>query len=279
MKSFTITLKVDCDYCGAMLPINGPLRSVVCDHCQKTKTLVPAAWCEQVSTAAEGMSVLGNPYTCDYTESTDPLCPGCDKHFPVDESVIGQDTFVACPHCGRKMATFSAPDWLKKELPGVVQIFGADREGPEGVPAGADAVEAEPDAARPAVLNCPNCQAALKISRDTERLIPCQHCGSDVFLPDALWFKLHPVRTVRAWTMVYTGSKLQTAEDIRKVRHEQLEVQQLLEERKREKAMQQKADEEDRARAARSRKLIFIIVLAGLAASGLIAALLALFGV
>jgi DNA-directed RNA polymerase subunit RPC12/RpoP len=277
MKSFTFTLKRNCNQCGAMLPLNGPLRSVVCDQCQKTEKCTPSVWGDQICSAVEGMRIMNNPYTCIDTKSTDPLCAKCGKHFPLDTSVIGKDTFVSCPHCGEKMATFPAPDWLKKDLPGVVQLFNADRED-EGAPRGADAVaSAEEHSSRPVVLNCPSCSAALKISSASERVVPCEHCGSDVYLPDALWFKLHPVRTVRAWTMVYAGHKLETAEEIRERQAEQDEVRSELEWKEKEKASQKRQAEEDRARTARSTRLLLLLVLAGLIASGIIVALLALF--
>lgn len=271
MRSFTFTLKRNCNHCGAMLPINGPLRSIVCDQCQKDGKCTPSIWGDQICSAMEGMRIMNNPYTCIDTKSKDPLCPKCEKHFPVDESVIGKDTFVSCPHCGEKMVTFPAPDWLRKELPGVVQLFGADRE-TGGMPGTADAVLAEKEADRPVVLNCPSCSAALKVSSSSERIVPCEHCGTDVFLPDALWFKLHPVRTVRAWTMVYEGHKLETAETIRERREQELEEQ-------RERELDQAREErraEERARAARSTRLIILLALAGLIISSIIVAILAI---
>ncbi len=207
MKLFTFTLKFDCDKCGEMIAVNGPARTSTCSSCQKQQALTPSRWGETICTSRRGYSTMDDVYRCKGYETREPRCPKCDKHFPFDETVVGQDTQIHCPHCGLAITTFPAPDWLKQELPAVVQLVGADREGPES---GGVSLDTNEQASRPVMLNCPNCAAPLRITAEAERTIICEHCGVDVYLPDGVWKRLHPVHTVHPWSIVYQG-KLETA--------------------------------------------------------------------
>jgi hypothetical protein len=46
------------------------------------------------------------------------------------------------------------------------------------------------------------------ITADDERTTTCRFCSVAVFLPDELWRRLHPVATMRTWTLTYAGRAL-----------------------------------------------------------------------
>jgi hypothetical protein len=52
----------------------------------------------------------------------------------------------------------------------------------------------------------------LMITAADERVIECRYCTTSVFLPDELWRRLHPAKTMLAWTVTHTGDPLLTAE-------------------------------------------------------------------
>jgi hypothetical protein len=45
----------------------------------------------------------------------------------------------------------------------------------------------------------------LKITSDRPRILPCEYCHSDVFLPDEVWVRLHPVETGRRFYVRFEG--------------------------------------------------------------------------
>jgi septum formation inhibitor MinC len=90
-------------------------------------------------------------------------------------------------------------------------------------------------------------------------MLPCGYCGAEVYLPDPVWNRLHPVKTVRPWTLVYGYqgvNKLWTAEAIKEHEEEQKEEQQ----RHRERLAREV--EREAAANAQQKKEVVIMVLA-----------------
>jgi hypothetical protein len=262
MQTFTFTLRTECDKCGEMLPINGPLRRATCDSCHARYDLTPARWVDQICSAAEGMRILNSPYKCSDTADRRPQCPRCEEHFALDEALIGEDTTVPCPGCGHPVPTYPAPEWLRAELPMVVQVVGGVRE--VAADTGAVPVAEDEAASRPVVLSCPNCGGGLKATAASERLIPCAHCGVDVYLPDGVWRRLHPVATVAPWSLVHEGALEPAAEIARRAaeRREQ-ERERAEDDRQRQ---QDEAEEQERLARQRSRDRLVWVILAVVAA-------------
>jgi DNA-directed RNA polymerase subunit M/transcription elongation factor TFIIS len=233
MNTFTFTLQLDCPHCGNMIAVNAPVRARVCNSCQKEVTLSPKVWGGQLNAATRGSFIVGNPYKCNATGGSGrtPSCPECGKLFSHDPSWIGHNLQFQCPNCGLGMNTYPSPDWLKTTLPDLLQIISGDPPSEDGR---AQPLQHNESASKPVMLSCPNCKASLKVTAASERTVPCEHCGVEVYLPDGLWMRLHPVQTVRPWTVIYNGS-LETAEEIR-------ERQRVL--------AQERADEDERIRRA-----------------------------
>lgn len=55
-------------------------------------------------------------------------------------------------------------------------------------------------------MTCPQCGAALHLTAGSQRTTSCQFCNVDVFLPDDLWRRLHPVKVVQPWWVRFEGS-------------------------------------------------------------------------
>ncbi len=211
MKSFTFTLKTDCLKCGKTVGVNGPLRSLTCDKCFKIMKLTPAYWGEQVVCAEEGMRIFNYPYTCIPTKIKKPHCYDCEKPFSNFKTFIGKDTKIICKRCNKTMYTFPAPKWLKKVLPMAVQIISTARDSDKAARQASD-IEVNEKSIKPIIFSCPNCSAALRIISESERITACEHCSSEIFIPDAIWNRLHPVKIICPWTIVYNGKKLKARE-------------------------------------------------------------------
>ena len=58
------------------------------------------------------------------------------------------------------------------------------------------------NAAHPVLFTCPSCAGNLEID-GSSRMIKCKYCSSEIYLPDDLWFRLHPVKEVERWYAVF----------------------------------------------------------------------------
>lgn len=257
-------MSVPCDHCASPVPVNGPTRSVHCGACQRDTPLsrVPA----ELALASEGMQQLGSSYSVKGSRSAVPRCRSCDGVVPLPEPV-GQVTgagLIPCPGCGTGLPHFPAPDWLRAELPTILHVFGVDPEIANAE--GGLAIEIDQTSARPIVMACPACGGGLTITDSTDRTVDCEYCSSSVFVPDELWQRLHPVKTMRMWTVTYAGTKLVTAEEQAEQAQRRAEAEVAREQRLRR--------QEERAReaaAAARRRRVFTIVclcLIGVAALG-----------
>jgi hypothetical protein len=187
-----ITLRTDCPRCGAHLPVNGPVTEVECGECGQQQAVDPALFrwlLEQfegrfpdVVRATRTDGDLTWRATAD--PSQEPPCPACDGTL----ALVGDDG-AACGACGALATVAEAPSWG----------LGADRvlvplSGP-----GDERGQA------PVALNCPSCGAGLQIDGEAPRLTTCEHCGSQVHLPELVWRTFHPKRTVTPWIVRVVG--------------------------------------------------------------------------
>ena len=199
-----------CPHCGNPVPVNGPQCKPVCPSCQKELLIAAQTW---QGILEEYLNDYGNLEPGDGNNSTimgeltlkcqsiklpppDPACPKCETNWELAEIPDGTDGVVVCKNCGRKSPTFPPPDWLQKSVPAVRQIFFGDRDTGN---APGNAVDPTAESAKPIALACPQCNGGLLITAQTERTLRCKYCSVDVFLPDALWLKLHPVKEAKFW--------------------------------------------------------------------------------
>ena len=92
-----------------------------------------------------------------------------------------------------------------------VQIISTARDSDKAARQASD-IEVNEKSIKPIIFSCPNCSAALRIISESERITACEHCSSEIFIPDAIWNRLHPVKIICPWTIVYNGKKLKARE-------------------------------------------------------------------
>ena len=202
MRCFVFKVLMPCPECGASVPFEGPHLGVTCGACTSRLELQPENWkgaFEFRRYEAEFSLTEGKTRGSSLTNGElrllvrwgpgRPVCAVCAAPLPVDAVPPGGDGQLSCA-CGQSMPTFPVPDWLRSVVPTAVQLFGAARE---GAPAGVEIVETG-TAARPVHFGCPRCGAGLDIAAGSPRILTCKYCDSDLYLPDALWHALHPVK-------------------------------------------------------------------------------------
>lgn len=255
-RHFTLTMSVTCDHCAQPVPVNGPTRSVHCPNCDGDSR--PPDLPEELVLAARGAMTIPSRYQHRSFKSPEPQCWKCGTGVPLGTFIeqCGETALFPCPQCGTGLPTYPAPAWLRAELPTARQVFGGDAETTQaegGLP-----LEVDQQRAAPIVMTCPQCNGALTITADTPRTVTCSYCSTNVFLPDALWTRMHPAKVMRRWTVSYTG-ELKTRRD--------LEQEQRAEQQKREQSQRQaqqdledQAHQEQKGRKARAKELKRVLI-------------------
>lgn len=195
-------LRTECPACGAHLPVNGPAPEVDCADCGQ-RTAVPRDLLVGLLRDAEERWPRGEADTVTLGDITwrftrepveAPACPACDAELPRDWPV---DAPLACPSCRAEVPSEAPPGWLARAAPTGTRILGGELD---------QTRDGQPE--RPVALQCPSCGAGLSITHRHQRLTPCDRCGSNVHIPDAVWRALHPPRTVRPWTLRFDGESV-----------------------------------------------------------------------
>jgi hypothetical protein len=201
MRFASFTLRAQCAHCGGPLPLVGPIRSIVCTACSKATPISADEWGRILKFAAQGvgsMNIGRHEIVVGTLPSPKPACATCGALVPLE---AGADTATACA-CGARLGSYPAPPWLAEQLPAIAQIYGADRES-DGAASGVAVTSVS--AMQPVVMACPSCGGGLNLTTESQRTTRCTFCRASVYLPDDLWRVLHPVKTVRAWSIGYSG--------------------------------------------------------------------------
>jgi hypothetical protein len=258
------TVRVDCRQCGQPIPLNAIEPSVHCDHCQNDGALPRELWRavlrdfdenDQLPRADETASKtveLGGWIAHFAHRRASPACEKCGAPYP-PERISGHDAVdFFCVACGDPASTYPRPAWLSTEVRTARQIILTEPRGPAlhangavngGVNGGAVAV---PDAPRPVLMLCPGCGGPLSVGAQSPRTTRCGHCTADVYLPDDLWRRLHPAKTMREWFVRFEGATDREREE--EARREATAKQEAMRERHRAEARE---ESERRAAAAR----------------------------
>ena len=250
VEAITFTMTMACDHCALPIPLNGPMREARCGNCQRTTKVTTLG--NELNRLHEGYHFPNFACAGKLVREAGPQCRKCGGTLSIYawKDKVGARMSLPCPHCGAGIVTYPAPDWMRETLPNALQIFGG--EPPDDAKAQGLALEVDQVAPKPIAMACPQCAGGLLIQASDERVVECRYCKASVFLPDELWRRLHPAKTVCAWTLTFTGS-LKTADELRRREQEALREREREEraeaQRKRsEEADRQRTSEEERAR-------------------------------
>lgn len=197
-------LSTSCPTCKHPLPLNGVSESVLCDGCRTPFQTPPSLWQSLLSDAAiEG--IASEPDTGKQTTifegatfklmsgRQDPRCnPICKTPFTQDQLTDGARTgSMACKTCGKPSKVRAAPEWMRSIHPRLTHLVGETTGGEWVTPEHGSVI-----------FHCPHCGAALPLD-GTTRSVACTYCNNTAAVPDDLWFRLHPVRTIDRWYTVF----------------------------------------------------------------------------
>jgi len=205
-------IRISCPRCGQSVPINGPIRTLTCSSCFESFRIPADTFADFFNDfendypgLAEGEgtggTLMSGAGTFKYSYwRLPPRCSDCKKPLVLPE--YGADKTVACKECGREYSVYPAPGWITELTPSLKQCVTIEREKSEGNEP-ESVLNAE--SAKPIVMSCPQCSGALSISTGNERILRCRFCESEVYIPDAIWTRLHPVKLTEEWFLVFDG--------------------------------------------------------------------------
>lgn len=193
-----------CPKCKSGVPLNGPMTHLQCPACLSEFSVSPDFWDlleEPYKSFHSGGGALVINFKTDFRwQAATPKCAHCHAELPVQDSPVGSVTPIRCSACGQPTSTFPAPAWLRDVVPKAAQLYRAERARDDDAP---QVALPNPEAPAPVVMSCPQCGGALTVTAEMERIIRCSYCQVEVFLPDALWKRLHPVKTASVWYVRY----------------------------------------------------------------------------
>jgi Zn finger protein HypA/HybF involved in hydrogenase expression len=234
------TVRSECPHCGQPLPLNGPAQHVSCAHCLRDVRVPDDIWMTvlnafengrdamAVGTRSVGNAVVdGLQVRFEYAHGA-PTCEKCGTQYPLDSLHVHTDQDFVCSKCGDPGSTYAAPDWLRQLVPTARQLFSTEPGAGDGEQ-GALELARVASALKPVVMACPQCGGALKATAESQRILPCQYCQGEIYLPDAVWRRLHPVKTVTPFFARFQGrtaAELEREERERAAREASLQKQQ-----------------------------------------------------
>ncbi|MBN2893740.1 MAG: hypothetical protein JXL97_17860 [Bacteroidales bacterium] len=206
-----IKAKSTCPDCSNPIFINGPIEKVNCSSCLKEvkigrDTIIDyfISGYEDLKTSPmreASITYIGHPSSYIYGNNP-PKCPKCEEKIPTEnlfENESEQQWNIECEKCGNLISVCKTPEWIRKKVPTARIVINAEFESQNKK--SNDQVEL-----KGIVFSCPKCSAGLEVD-GTKRVIDCKYCSSSVYIPDELWFRLHPVEKVKEWYIGFTNIK------------------------------------------------------------------------
>jgi len=204
MQFAALELSIKCPKCDQPVPLAGPLERVNCPHCQRDIEIPRDYWKDilkdvrgDLGELAEGegrnSTIFGTFNTTLLYGRQRPRCGKCKTNFELPKDLAAPAELV-CHKCSEKSPCSPSPAWLQALYPGVLAFVGAlvmDQS------AGKEIAVSEP-----IIFLCPKCGGSLSID-GKERLVKCQFCTSQIYLPDDLWLMLHPAKVKERWYAVF----------------------------------------------------------------------------
>ncbi len=197
----SVEIKTECEKCGNPVMINGPALKMLCNSCQHESIIRAMTWKSLLADLindikeykpGEGMqSTIMGQFSCNLTAMREkPTCHECGTALKEIPEELKKDLSISCGKCGQVNRILPAPPWLAQLVPEIVLLINALTDEPDGEP--------ERPAGKPVYFICPGCSGNLTVD-GTSRLVTCKYCSADIYLPDDLWLRMHPVATVTKW--------------------------------------------------------------------------------
>ena len=209
MQTYFFELITSCRSCGNPLFLNAFVNSINCEHCHQKNDIPSKLWkvlvvgpMTEAFKFQEGQKYSRKVFSGGFEVSTTfgkrkSRCSKCQTMIP--DTVY--DTFDSgdyiCTKCGNAISIRKPDSYVMQFVNSAMYIVAEDSA---QIKTGINGME-KPEALKPVIFTCPACAANLEVD-GTKRTIKCNYCDASVYLPDDLWFELHPARTVDRWYII-----------------------------------------------------------------------------
>jgi DNA-directed RNA polymerase subunit M/transcription elongation factor TFIIS len=211
MTSICLEIKTECKHCGGSLIINALVNEVLCPACHKANEFPYGYWKESIISSAlnehkelkegegQNSTLISGEYTFNIMYGIlKPRCGKCKTSLNPDKfGDYAKSGKTNCEKCGNEISVRTVPENLKGSFPNINFLIGEDSD----MFSKGDGNIKTPNAVKPILFTCPACAGNLKVD-GSDRVITCNFCNSDIYLPDDLWFRLHPVKVVERWYLI-----------------------------------------------------------------------------
>ena len=218
MIGICLEIKTACKYCSQPLMLNSYTQQVNCGSCNKQNQFPAETWKTLLDPIPDKMGGYklgegGNLKATigDYTYMMmlgrqDAQCNHCEEKIDIAQlDAYSTQGNYTCTQCKEPLYIRKVPALLAENTPGVHYLVGEDQD---QISTGHE--EKIENGIKPILFGCPSCAGSLKID-GTSRMVDCPYCNSSVYLPDDLWHRLHPVKQVQRWYMIYDEAKIAEA--------------------------------------------------------------------
>ncbi|MEO8514145.1 MAG: hypothetical protein ABI543_11325 [Ignavibacteria bacterium] len=190
--------------------LNAFTEKILCPSCNKYNNFPEEEWQNLLEDAVkeapdfnigEGQpsTIMRGQYTYNLTYGRqDPRCPKCKTGIDIAKlEEYSASGHVKCAKCSNEIFVRKPSELVTACFPQIQFLAGEDE----------DQLVVNPDqgkvpaSAKPILFTCPSCAGNLQVD-GTDRMITCKFCSSEIYLPDDLWFRLHPAKEVERWYMV-----------------------------------------------------------------------------
>lgn len=210
MIGICFELKTTCKHCSSPIMINAFTDKILCPSCNKynnfsqenLKNLLEDALKEAPDfKPGEGQpsTIMQGEYTYHLTYGRqDPRCGKCKT--PLDMTKLEEYTAAGkaiCSKCSNEIFVRKPSELVSSCFMQVKYLAGEDDDQLKFNPEPGKV----PAASKPVLFTCPSCAGNLEID-GSDRMISCKFCNSQIYLPDDLWFRLHPAKEVSRWYIV-----------------------------------------------------------------------------
>jgi len=207
-----------CSSCGKPLPMNALTETIVCTQCMHNNTFTVVEWKNLLAALfKEGPTYKendGTPSTVMGARTYKILYGRQNPKFLDTKTYMNFEEAIKNASGGKIInpATNVAysirplPVNFKEACPNVTYLLCEDftqlplHSGPSKVLDQVPHGELIP-------FNCPNCAGTLQID-GSERLLKCQFCGAESYIPDETWQKLHPVKTKQRFYFLFDENSM-----------------------------------------------------------------------